>query len=487
MHPTARPRLYLINPINPLVSIINVKENYWNQYRVWKPLSLMVLAGLTPREWDITIFDENVRLQDYASLPRPDLVGITAFTSQANRAYEVAAEFRARGVPVVLGGIHATMRLDEARARADSVVIGEAEAVWGELLEDLRKGALKPTYTGTYADMDRVPPARHDLLPTGYRFGSIQLSRGCPLNCSFCSVSQFNGKRYRCRPVEACVEEFRLIREKLVLVVDDNLIGTSRQHLEHAKTLFRAMAKANLGKKWMGQATINMADDDELLDLARQAGCFGVFIGFESPTAEGLDEIGKKFNLQKNRVMADAVKKIQSHGIMVAGSFVLGLDVDKKGIGRRIAEAGNAFGVDLLNVLFMTPLPGTRLWDKMEEDGRLVANHFPDDWKYYTLTFPVATYAQLSWSEMLQEMNDTNEYFYSYKHIARRALTSMWRSRGLFGPFVTLATNFSFKFNGTIDNNTYKGVDLARGQALIDRELTEVRASEAPAEAAWTS
>ncbi len=460
---SVRPRLYLINPVNPLVSIINVEENYWNQFRVWKPLSLLVLAGLTPPEWDVTVIDENLKLPDYAAMPRPDLVGVTAFTSQANRAYEVAAEFRARGVPVVLGGIHATMRTAEALERADAVVIGEAETVWAQVLADVRSGALKTTYTGTYANMDTVPFARHDLLPSGYRFGSIQLSRGCPLNCSFCSVSQFNGMRYRHRPVEHCVDEFRKIKEKLVLVVDDNLIGTSRQHIAHAKDLFRAMAKANLGKKWMGQVTINMADDDELLELAAAAGCFGVFIGFESPTREGLDEIGKKFNVQKGRDMRAAVGRIQRAGIMVAGSFVLGLDVDAKGIGRTIARAGIQYGVDLLNVLFMTPLPGTRLWDKMVAEDRIVANQFPDDWKYYTLTFPVANYQNLSWAEMLDEMNQSTDVFYSYWQIARRAVSSLVTSRGLFRPFVTVATNFSFKFNGRIDKRTYQGLDLARG------------------------
>src|SRR5512136_3187252 len=126
-------RLYLINPSNPLVSIVKVKESRWNRYRVWKPLSLMVLAGLTPPEWEITIMDENLGVPDYATLPRPDLVGITAFTSQANRAYEVAAHFRRLGVPVVMGGIHATMCLDEALTHVDSIVTGEAEGVWAQV------------------------------------------------------------------------------------------------------------------------------------------------------------------------------------------------------------------------------------------------------------------------------------------------------------------------------------------------------------------
>src|SRR5450756_1869967 len=164
-------RLYLINPSNPLVSINHVKESRWNRYRVWKPLSLMVLAGLTPPEWEISIVDENLDTPDYAAMPRPDLVGITAFTSQANRAYEVAAVFRRLGVPVVMGGIHATMCLDEARERVDAVVTGEAEGLWPQVLEDTRRGTLKRQYDGGFAEIDKVPPARHDLLAGGYAFG----------------------------------------------------------------------------------------------------------------------------------------------------------------------------------------------------------------------------------------------------------------------------------------------------------------------------
>jgi len=133
-------RLYLINPNNPLVSLANVKESRWNRYRIWKPLGLLVLAGLTPPKWEITVIDENLHTPDYSAMPRPDLVGITAFTSQANRAYELAGEFRSRGVCVVMGGIHATMCTEETLRHVDSVVTGEAESVWAHVLEDARRG-----------------------------------------------------------------------------------------------------------------------------------------------------------------------------------------------------------------------------------------------------------------------------------------------------------------------------------------------------------
>ena len=167
-------RLCLINPSNPLVSIVRIKESRWNRFRVWKPLSLMVLAGLSPPEWEITIVDENLGVPDYPAMRRPDLVGITAFTSQANRAYDVAAHFRSLGVPVVMGGIHATMCLDEAMERVDSVVTREAERAWPQVLEDSRHGCLRRHYDGRSAEIDDVPPARHDLLTGGYAMGAIQ-------------------------------------------------------------------------------------------------------------------------------------------------------------------------------------------------------------------------------------------------------------------------------------------------------------------------
>jgi radical SAM superfamily enzyme YgiQ (UPF0313 family) len=405
-----------------LVCLTHVRESRWNHYRVWKPLGLTTLAALTPPEWEITIFDENVRVPDYAGLPRPDLVGVTAFTSQANRAYEVAADFRSRNVPVVMGGIHATMRPEEAMARVDSVVTGEAESVWSRVLADVRHGALQLQYEGSHADMDEIPPARHDLLTGDYAFGAIQTTRGCPLNCSFCSVTAFSGYRYRQRPIDRVVQEFGEIPEKLVLIVDDNLIGTSRRHIARAKELFRAMIRARLRKRWIAQVTINMADDDELLTLAAKSGCAGVFIGFESPTAEGLKEVGGKFNMLNGRDFAASVRHIQRHRILVAGSFIVGLDTDEPGIGRRIADAAIRYGVDTLNTLFLTPLPGTRLWNEMESQHRLAANRFPEDWKYYTLTFPVARYRHLSCREIVREMEMCDGTFYSVGPILRRFL-----------------------------------------------------------------
>ncbi len=455
-------RLYLINPRNPLAGLTDLKGSRWNRYRVWKPLGLLALAALTPRDWEITVFDENVRPPDYANLPRPDLVGVTAFTSQANRAYEVAAEFRRRSVPVVMGGIHATMRPHEAMARVDSLVTGEAEPVWAQVLADAHQGALRPLYEGAHAEIDQVPPARHELLAGDYAFGSIQTTRGCPLNCSFCSVSAFNGTRYRHRPIARVIEELKSIREKWVLIVDDNLIGINAAHIARAKELFRAMIQAGLGKRWIAQVTINMADDDELLTLAARAGCQGVFIGFESPTAVGLKEVGKKFNLASGRDLAASVRRIQRHSILVAGSFIMGLDTDEPGVGQRITQTASLYGLDILNALFLTPLPGTRLWDRMALQDRIAADDFPRDWQYYTLNFPTARYRHFSWAQIVDEMNACDRSFYSWRRIVWRVVGAFLKRRH---PILSLVSNLSYRNNARLTRSSYGQLGISDGQA----------------------
>jgi radical SAM superfamily enzyme YgiQ (UPF0313 family) len=445
-------RLYLVNPCNALVTIVRPGASRWNRYRVWKPLGLMVLAGLTPAEWEVVIIDENLHVPDYAALPRPDLVGITAFTSQANRAYEVAAQFRSRGVPVVMGGIHATVCPEEASGRVDAVVTGEAESVWTRVLRDVQEGCLKRRYDGGQADMSEVPIARHDLLSAGYAFGSIQTTRGCPLNCSFCSVTAVNGVHYRQRPIADVVREFRAIPEKRVLIVDDNLIGTRQEHVMRARELFRALADAKLDKTWIGQATINFSDDDELMALAVKAGCKGVFIGFESSTPEGLGEVGKRFNLLHGRDIGASVRRIQRHGIMVVGSFIIGLDVDRPGVGLRVAEMAIRYGVDHLNALFLTPLPGTRLWGQMAKAGRLDREEFPEDWRYYTLTLPVAQYRHFSRDEISKEMLVCNQLFFSTSRILRRLGRQLLHGRA---PIMALVASLSCRSAIPLERKAY--------------------------------
>lgn len=447
--------LYLVNPSNPLVNMALNRESYWNRFRLWKPLSLLALAGLTPPDWEISIIDENVAPVDYAELPQPDVVGITAFTSQAPRAYEIAEEFRGRGVPVVMGGIHATMCLAEASSRVDSVVTGEAEPVWAEVLEDVRRGRLRTRYDGGRAAMDQIVPARHDLLPHGYACGSIQTTRGCSLNCTFCSVTQFNGASYRQRPIADVVEEFKSIPESRVLIVDDNLIGRKPQHIERAKELFRALAEADTGKSWFGQTTINFADDEELLTLAEEAGCIGLFVGFESVTPEGLPELGKKSAMLAGRNIPSSVQRIRLHNILVVGSFIMGLDSDRPGVGTLISEAAGRYGVDNMNVLFLTPLPGTRLWKQLLAEGRIAMDSFPEDWKYYTLNYPVARYKYLSSAQIVREMKECNSSFYSVRNILERLARNLLAGRN---PLLGLVSNLTSRRNSMLFARVHEGL-----------------------------
>jgi radical SAM superfamily enzyme YgiQ (UPF0313 family) len=273
------------------------------------------------------------------------------------------------------------------------------------------------------------------------------------LNCNFCSVTAFNGAHYRQRSIPDVVREFQSIREKHVLVVDDNLIGTSPDHIARAKDLFRTLAQANLRKKWVGQASINFADDEELLELAEKAGCSGVFIGFESLSPEGLREVGKKFNLKKGRDFRASVRRIQQHHILVVGSFIIGLDVDKPGIGKCIAEVAGRYGIDSLNALFLTPLPGTRLWNRMKFEGRIALDTFPEDWKYYTLTFPVARYMNLSCEDIIKEMISCDGDFYSMSRILRRVWGNLWHRRK---PLISLIGNLSYRSNSRLDRKAYE-------------------------------
>jgi radical SAM superfamily enzyme YgiQ (UPF0313 family) len=272
-------------------------------------------------------------------------------------------------------------------------------------------------------------------------------------------VTAFNGARYRQRPIPDVIREFRLIPEKHVLIVDENLVGTRTEHISRAKDLFRALARANLGKQWVAQATINFADDEELLDLAAKAGCAGVFIGFESPSPEGLRELGKKFNLIRGRDFPASVRRIQRHNILVVGSFIVGLDVDVPGIGKNISEAATRYGIDNLNLLFLTPLPGTRLFERMRSEGRLAHERFPEDWKYFTLTFPVAQYRQLSQSGIIQEALYCNHSFYSIPRILNRVGSSIWHHRR---PLISLISNFSYRGNIKLDRRRYEDFQRQR-------------------------
>jgi radical SAM superfamily enzyme YgiQ (UPF0313 family) len=232
------------------------------------------------------------------------------------------------------------------------------------------------------------------------------------------------------------------------------------------------LAAADLGKEWIAQATINFADDEELLTLAAQAGCAGVFVGFESPTREGLTEVGKRFNLLKGRNLAASVARIQRHHILVVGSFIIGLDVDTAGIGRRTAEAARQYGVDSLNTLFLTPLPGTRLWDRMRAEGRVVLDRFPQDWQYYTLTFPVARYKRLSQDQAIEEIMACDHHFYAMPRILGRVWKNVWHRRH---PLINLFGSLSYRRNLELYRKAYASFSRECGTRRAAPEIWDSR------------
>jgi radical SAM superfamily enzyme YgiQ (UPF0313 family) len=250
-----------------------------------------------------------------------DMVGITSLTTTAPRAYEIADAFRDGEVTVVMGGIHVSTLPDEALMHCDSVVIGEAEGMWERLIQDFRRGKLKRRYqNGTFIDLGGLPLPRRDLLNPGdyVTANTVQTTRGCSFDCSFCSVKLFNGGTYRFRPIEDVVEEIKSLPSRNVFFVDDTIL-TRR---ERTRKFLEALVPLRI--RWGSQSTILIAQDDELLELAAESGCVGFAIGFESFSPNTLDEMGKNFN--KPECFHKLIRKIKSYGMIVWGSFALGFD-----------------------------------------------------------------------------------------------------------------------------------------------------------------
>jgi len=340
-----------------------------------------MIAGLTPDNWDITILDENYEEFEYT---HADLVGITALTSAAFRAYELATLYRNKGIKVVLGGIHVSMVPDEAEKYADTIVIGEAEGVWHQLLKDFDSDSLKKRYKGEFADLKDAVFPRRDLFHKGYNYANIQTTRGCPMSCDFCSVHTFNGSKYRERPVEDVLDEMETIDNERLFIIDDNLIGYTKKSAERAVRLFKGMIERGIKKDWYCQASLNIADNEEVLHYAAESGCRMILIGIESEKVDQLQETNKKMNLKIGvDHYEEAFQKIHKHGISVLGALVFGLDSDsKQDIINRTNFAINS-GIDAMQATIVTPLPGTGLFSKMEKENRLLYTNFPKDWERY--------------------------------------------------------------------------------------------------------
>jgi radical SAM superfamily enzyme YgiQ (UPF0313 family) len=335
-------------------------------------LTLTTLAALTPPDIEVKITDENVEPIDFEE--DVDLVGITGMVMHAPRAYQIAQRFRQRGIPVVMGGPHASSLPLEAKEHVDAVVIGEAENVWGGLIEDHKNGCLKPFYRAdTYCSMERRPAPRLDLLHKNayMTINCVQTTRGCPHQCDFCYVTHFFGKTYRCRPVEEVIEEVRRLEGEFIVFVDDNIAGNR----SYAKELFSRLKP--LKKKWASQASLTLTRDPELLKLAAESGCVSLFVGIESLSSENLKDVNKTFN--RAHQFEEAIRILHDHDIMILAGFIFGLDHDDEGVFERTLQFCERNKIELPSFFILTPLPGTPVFQRIVSEGRLLHQ----DWANY--------------------------------------------------------------------------------------------------------
>jgi radical SAM superfamily enzyme YgiQ (UPF0313 family) len=339
-------------------------------------LTLPSVAAAIPKEHTIRIIHENYEDIDYSK--KYDLVGISCFTMFAPQVYEIADKFRKKGIPVVLGGYHPTALPKEAKQHADSVVIGEAELSFPRLIEDLEKNTLRAFYKADkQVEPKDIPPLRRDLLIYHPITEGITFSRGCYNHCDFCSITYFNKNTYRKRPINNVIKELKSLSRKVILIHDANLTAD----LEYSKSLFKAMIKASVRKKWLGNGTIFvLGEDEEFLQLARKAGCIGWTIGFESFCQESLNE-AKKFS-NKVEKYQEWIRIIRKHRMGINGLFMFGFDHDKPDIFDTTITALSDLEIDAAEFNIITPLPGTPLYEKIKRNKRLLTK----DWGKYTQT-----------------------------------------------------------------------------------------------------
>ena len=339
-------------------------------------LGLLTLAGLTPQKFAVE-YHEIADLKKLHELPDHfDLVALSTFTAQIKEAYEVADFYRAKGIPVVMGGITVSSLPAEAGEHCTSVVVGEGEPIWPEVLRDFENGCLQPLYTqsppGQY-DLRDAPMPRFDLLdPDKYNRITVQTSRGCPHQCEFCASSILLTSRYKLKPVEKVIAEIREIKKiwprPFIEFADDN----SFVHREHYKRLLHELAKENL--RWFTEADVRVAEDDELLGLMRDSGCQQVLIGLESPHSASLDGIELKSNWKAHQqdFYKAAIAKIQSYGVTVNGCFILGLDGDTPEVFDDVFNFVRESGLYEVQITFLTAFPGTPLYARLKEEGRII-------------------------------------------------------------------------------------------------------------------
>lgn len=379
-----------------------------------QPLVLQQLAALTAKEHEIEFVYEavgdKINYRKYY-----DLVGISCTTYDAFQSYEIADKFRAKGVPVILGGYHPSALPKDAKPHADAVVIGEAEYLWPKLLKDFKEKKLQDFYAQKdLVNPKHIPPARRDVGSKNIRSlaPTIQTSRGCINRCKFCSLGNvIEGPRFRPRPTKDVIDELKSISKKYLFISDASLTS----YPKYTKSLFKEIK--GLDKKFLAYGNINtLGEDDELLAITREAGCIAWHVGFESVSQKTIDNIGKKTNtVQKYKKY---VKKIHDYGMNVMGSFIFGFDTDTVEIFDQTCEVINKYDIDTADFNILVPFPGTPLYNQLEMEGRIVTK----DWRMYTGEHVVFKLKNMTEEEMMSGMNKVAKKYYLFTNFVNKSI-----------------------------------------------------------------
>ncbi|MCP4454346.1 MAG: B12-binding domain-containing radical SAM protein [Planctomycetes bacterium] len=372
-------------------------------------LSLVIVASLTPPEHPVTISDENLAPLNFNDTP--DLVGINVNVDTSQNAYQIAARYRQKGVPVILGGIHASANPEEALRHADAVCIGEAECVWQAIIEDVLRKRLKPRYQNPNpTDLSLVPLPRWDAVHTRqYLYTNIvSAGRGCPFKCDFCYNSSDYVKEHRNRPVSQVIEEIKRMNTRQVMFIDDNFIGNPTW----TQDLLAAMAPMNL--TWHAAVSANLVHHIDLLDQMANAGCHSLFIGFESINAASLQGGNKSQNQVK--AYERLIREIHARRIMVNASLVFGMDQDTPEVFDHTLKWLVQNKVETMTAHILTPYPGTRLFNRLKAQGR-ITDH---DWSHYNTSNVVFEPRHMTPTQLRDGYLKLYKDFYSLKNIVRR-------------------------------------------------------------------
>ena len=419
-------KLVLINP-HPIGNVGEENVSVLNQM----PVNLGYLITLMPEHWEVDVIDETTELaldaDNQLAFQGADLVGITSVSYQAPRAYAIAHACKKRGIPVVMGGVHATIYPHEVAQHVDCVVTKEAISIWGKLLADFECGQLQKRYDGGLTPLENLNglyPAR-DFLKAKYkyRYSGIITTAGCPFSCEFCSVPQFQGQKYRERPIGDVLNEFAAIKGQYrgLVLTDENFYGHSKKSNDRVRDLFKGMVERGIYQNWFGFTSLNIYKDDETLDYMVKSGCVGVLIGIESLNKDALYAMNKNVNLRITiERYYEAVKNIRKHGIAVWGTFIFGNDTDTTETFDEVADFILNSQIDIMTCGILCPFINTPLHKRLESENRLFRNHFPEDWIYYTSHHLVYLLKKLSLPELIDGMQRLYNRLYSTEVIRKR-------------------------------------------------------------------